>query len=393
MCVDRETGRIVHDILVFEIDEAAVLLPAQQLRLADAGRSRRAASTSTSAPTARPAWTRHRQDAVDAAGPAVQSPSRSGLVADRARQSAGRGLRRLRLAVSSWRSTRRPARRSGGATATSTTAPTTATSRKRYGTAKVIDVDGKPQLVYPSAGATIAYEPQTGEEIWRVRHGGMNACAPPLFADGRLYLNTASGGFKLFAMRVGGTRRRDQHERRVEVRAKGVPTRSSPLLVGDLIFMVSDAGIASCLDAKTGKPMWQQAARRASSPRRPCMPTAGSISRNQDGATFVVVGRPKFRAAGHQQAGRRLHGLAGRLRQGDLSAHQDAPVSDRAVTSQTADGYGLDAPAHAVIVGVAEIDAAAGRETDAVRTIDLGRQRRRFVRRRSRAPWDRRRRS
>ena len=63
----------------------------------------------------------------------------------------------------------------------------------------VIEVDGRPQLVYPSAGTTIAYEPQTGEEIWRVQHGGMNAASRPLYGNGRLYLNTADGGFKLFA--------------------------------------------------------------------------------------------------------------------------------------------------------------------------------------------------
>ncbi len=43
--------------------------------------------------------------------------------------------------------------------------------KKAFGTASVVEVDGKPQLIYPSSGSTIAYNPVNGEEIWRVRHG------------------------------------------------------------------------------------------------------------------------------------------------------------------------------------------------------------------------------
>ena len=33
---------------------------------------------------------------------------------------------------------------------------------------------------------------------------------------------------------------------------------SSPVQVGDLVFMVTDSGIASCLEAATGKEVWQE---------------------------------------------------------------------------------------------------------------------------------------
>src|SRR5205823_3330861 len=32
--------------------------------------------------------------------------------------------------------------------------------------------------------------------------------------------------------------------------------RPAPILVGELIYMVSDAGIASCIEAKSGKEVW-----------------------------------------------------------------------------------------------------------------------------------------
>lgn len=128
--------------------------------------------------------------------------------------------------------------------------------KKAYSTAQVIEVNGKPQLVSPSAGATIAYNPRTGEELWRVTHGGMNAATRPLFGNGRLYIDTADGGFKLFAVRPDGSG--EVAESHVDWKlAKNVPSRSSQLLIGDLIFMVNEASIASCVDAKSGEQLWQ----------------------------------------------------------------------------------------------------------------------------------------
>ena len=56
---------------------------------------------------------------------------------------------------------------------------------------------------------------------------------------------------------------------------KGVPHTPSPLLVGDELYMVSDNGIATCLDAKTGKVHWRSGC-RGSTRRRRCRPAGTS---------------------------------------------------------------------------------------------------------------------
>ena len=58
---------------------------------------------------------------------------------------------------------------------------------KAYVTPTVITAGGREQLVSPSAGATIAYDPATGRELWRVQSGGMNAAARPLFGHGLVF--------------------------------------------------------------------------------------------------------------------------------------------------------------------------------------------------------------
>jgi len=52
---------------------------------------------------------------------------------------------------------------------------------------------------------------------------------------------------------------------------RGVPLTPSPLLVGDELYLVTDNGIATCVDAKTGQELWRDWA--ATIPLRRLMPT------------------------------------------------------------------------------------------------------------------------
>ena len=128
--------------------------------------------------------------------------------------------------------------------------------KKAYATPAVVEVAGKPQLVCPSAECTVAYNPDDGKELWRVTHGGMNVSSRPVFGHGLMYLTSGHNG-KLLAVKQGvsGVVPKDAVQWQTN---KAVPTRPSLLLLGDLIFMVDDKGIASCLDAKTGKVHWSE---------------------------------------------------------------------------------------------------------------------------------------
>lgn len=127
-------------------------------------------------------------------------------------------------------------------------------SKKAYSTPILIEVDGRKLLISSFAVATIAYDPQTGEPVWIVRHGGVNAAARPLYGNGLLYLNSADGPNPLMAVPASG--QGDITKNIVWRTAKAVPKRPSQLLVGDLLFMMNDAGVAACLDAKTGQEIW-----------------------------------------------------------------------------------------------------------------------------------------
>jgi outer membrane protein assembly factor BamB len=127
--------------------------------------------------------------------------------------------------------------------------------KKAYCTPTLIEVDGKPQLVSPAAKATIAYEPRTGEAIWKVRYQQHSATARPLYAFGLVFLSTGFPKAELWAVRPDG--KGDITESHVAWRAiKQIGSKPSQIIVGDLISVVHDGGVVSCLDAKTGKEVW-----------------------------------------------------------------------------------------------------------------------------------------
>jgi outer membrane protein assembly factor BamB len=78
----------------------------------------------------------------------------------------------------------------------------------------------------------------------------------PVFGHGLVFL--CSGFDQPYLMAVQPEGRGDVTGSHVKWTIKrGVPLTPSPLLVGDELYMVSDNGIASCLDAKTGKEHWR----------------------------------------------------------------------------------------------------------------------------------------
>jgi outer membrane protein assembly factor BamB len=127
-----------------------------------------------------------------------------------------------------------------------------------FSTPLLIDVAGRKELVSPGSEGVVAYDPGTGDEIWRVRYeGGYSVVPRPVHGHGLVFVCTGYEDPALLAIRPGG--RGDVTETHVAWRRdRGAPHNPSPLLVGDRLAIVSDRGVATCLDARTGKEHWQR---------------------------------------------------------------------------------------------------------------------------------------
>lgn len=126
-----------------------------------------------------------------------------------------------------------------------------------FGTPLLITVGGREQIVSPASDVVCGYEPETGKEIWRVRYEGYSIIPRPVFAHGLVFFSTGYESPQLLAVRPDGEG--DVTETHVAWRLKNnAPHSPSPLVVGDEIYVISDNGIATCLDAKTGKVHWRE---------------------------------------------------------------------------------------------------------------------------------------
>lgn len=131
--------------------------------------------------------------------------------------------------------------------------------RKAYSTPILIEVAGQERLICSGAVATMALAPKTGKELWKVRHGGFSMSSRPLHADGMLFLNTGFMRPQLLAVKAAGAGDVTGEEGAIAwTYRRGVPTMSSACLVGGRIYMVSDGGIATCLDAAKGEALWRK---------------------------------------------------------------------------------------------------------------------------------------
>ena len=135
---------------------------------------------------------------------------------------------------------------------------TTAKKTFSFSTPLLITVDGKKQVISPGSGAVCAFDPADGRELWRALYGeGYSVIPRPVFGHGLLFVSSGYDRPVAMAVRPGG--KGDVTETHVAWSVtKGVPNTPSMLLAGDELFMVSDGGIGSCLDARTGKTHWQE---------------------------------------------------------------------------------------------------------------------------------------
>lgn len=140
-----------------------------------------------------------------------------------------------------------------------------APSRKfSFCTPAVIQWEGQPQVISPFSDAVAAYQPADGKEIWRINYSGYSVIAQPTFAHGLIYFTTSYDAPVTYAVRPGG--KGDVTSSHVAwTQDKRSPNTPTPLVHGGELYQVADNGIASCLDARTGKIHWQERTARATS--------------------------------------------------------------------------------------------------------------------------------
>src|SRR5690606_23091810 len=115
--------------------------------------------------------------------------------------------------------------------------------RKAFATPQIVEVNGKPEMISLGSKAAYGYDPLTGRELWRVEERAQHSASTrPVVGHGMIFYPTGFAAGQLLAVRLGG--RGVITDSHVAWRIKrGVSNKPSILLVDDLIYMISDAGI------------------------------------------------------------------------------------------------------------------------------------------------------
>ena len=116
----------------------------------------------------------------------------------------------------------------------------------------------KPILVSAGSKAIYGYDPRTGRELWKVHHGSHTAASRPIFARGLVMFVTGQGRPQLWAIRPDGKGDVSHSHVAWKSRSKTVCKLGSPVAVGDLLFLVSEDGMAACTEIATGRELWKK---------------------------------------------------------------------------------------------------------------------------------------
>lgn len=130
--------------------------------------------------------------------------------------------------------------------------------RKAFATPHITEFNGKKMLISQGAKATYAYDPGTGEEFWRIEERqNHSAGTRPVIGHGLIFAPTGWSQGQLLAMKPDG--KGDATSSHVAWRVtKAVAKKPSLLLIGDIVYMINDGGVASAIEATTGKEVWTE---------------------------------------------------------------------------------------------------------------------------------------
>jgi outer membrane protein assembly factor BamB len=160
----------------------------------------------------------------------------------------------------------------------------------------LVDAAGKKQLVLSGSKCVAGYNPDTGKQYWIIDGPTEQFVASPVFAEGVLFVTGGFPDHHLLGIKPDGVGNitnthilwRD---------TKGVSYVPSPIALGKYFYIVSDDGMASCLDAKTGKREWMH---RLGKHHRPSAVSAEGrlYFLDDDGTTWVLKAGAKFEIMG-----------------------------------------------------------------------------------------------
>ena len=179
------------------------------------------------------------------------------------------------------------------------------TTRRSWATPIIVHVGDHDELVASGAEMVMGYDPATGKELWRADGTQSHPIPSPVAGHGFAFMSAGSQQKRAFAIKLGGSGDLTGSPSVAWRYNKGAAYVPSPILYGDYFYLMSDAGIVTCLEATTGKVVYE-----GGRPPVPATFTASFVAfdgklmmTSEDGDSFVIKAGPEFAVLGTNSIG------------------------------------------------------------------------------------------
>ena len=169
------------------------------------------------------------------------------------------------------------------------------TTRRSWATPLIVQSGGRAELVASGAEMVMGYDPRTGKELWRAP-GVQSHPIPSIVAGHGLIFATAGNGAKVaMAIKAGSNGQLKEAEGIVWRYNKGTAYVPSPILFGDELYLMTEGGLITCLDAKTGEVRYEGGRPPVSTSFKSSLVAFGDriLQTSEEGDTFVIKAGPK----------------------------------------------------------------------------------------------------
>jgi outer membrane protein assembly factor BamB len=170
-----------------------------------------------------------------------------------------------------------------------------------WGTPVIVDVNGKEQLIANGAPNVVAYDPEDGKELWRAEGPSGVIVHTPVYGTGMLFASVGFPGKKTIAIRLDPAEGQD---RIAWSYTKGTSYVPSPLFYEGYLYLMSDAGVLTCLEAKTGEVKYIERVPDSRAFTSSLTVFDGKIlMTSEEGDTYVIKAGPEFKVMQRNSVG------------------------------------------------------------------------------------------
>ncbi|HVL12421.1 MAG TPA: PQQ-binding-like beta-propeller repeat protein [Gemmata sp.] len=169
-----------------------------------------------------------------------------------------------------------------------------------------IDVNGNTQMVLAGSKSVTAFDPATGKQLWVADSPTDKFVATVAYTEGLIFATGTSPNSTLAAIDPTGTGNVTKtHVKWSDTKhAAYVP---SPLAFGKHLFVISDSGIATLIEAKTGKVTWSERLGSRLHHASPLLVNGLIYCLADDGTTFVLKPGDEFDVVAKNSLGEACH--------------------------------------------------------------------------------------